>query len=512
MINVNSNGVNSSDVNKDNQLRKQLVEILDRVSAVEDPWRPVFHLSPPVGLLNDPNGLAFYGGRYHMFYQWNPLACAHGAKYWGHVSSSNLIDWQHHPVALTPAEDYESHGCYSGSAVVVNGVVNGVVNDDRLMFFYTGNVKKNDDSRESWQCLAELVVGGDKVIKSGPLFGIPEGYTRHVRDPKVWRQSDGRWAMVLGAQTLSTQTGDEQGKVLLYRSDDLHRWALVGELTGSHHQGLGDFGYMWECPDLFTLQGHDVLMACPQGLAAEGERYRNVYQCGYFTGHFDEQAGTFSHGEFTELDHGFEFYAPQTFEDDKGRRLLVGWMGVPEQDELSQPTIPYGWLHMMTLPRELVMVNGRLQQRVPVELMMLRKTMLLDGRFSGEQHISAACECLLNVRNRPFTLNWRDSAELSWDGERFLFTRLNWSSGLWEERVVRPEQVDTVRIFHDHSSLEVFINGGETVMTGRLFPKTKCLKGESLIIDLQIAEPLSMKVWELRSGFPDPMSAARDAT
>ena len=454
-----------------------------------DHWRPVFHLSPPVGLLNDPNGLVYHRGRYHMFYQWNPLACAHGTKFWGHVSSANLTDWQHHPVALAPDQSYDSHGCYSGSAVS---------DGDRIWLFYTGNVKHDDGGRESWQCLAE--VKGDEVIKHGPLFGIPEGYTRHIRDPKVWQQ-DGCWWMVLGAQNIA-----EQGRVLLYRSDDMYNWTQCGELAGGHVGELGAFGYMWECPDLFNLSGQDFLITCPQGLPAEPDRFQNVYQCGYFAGHFDAQQGSFEHGEFTELDNGFEFYAPQTFTDEHSRRLLIGWMGVPDQDEFSQPTVVHNWVHMMTMPRELVNIEGRIHQRVPLEMMQLRNGVLLEGRFAGSVQITEACEWSMQVDNKPVTLVWRHCAELSWDGSCFRFRRRNWATGQWQERVVRPERLDTVHIFHDHSSLEIFINGGERVLSGRIFPEAG-----NLTVDVQVEAPVAVKVWKLRDGFPSSDAAVRES-
>src|SRR5574343_167737 len=107
---------------KEIHLVKRMACALMSASAKQtyDPHRPQWHLSPPVGLLNDPNGFIQHKGRYHLFYQWNPLACAHGAKFWGHWSSADLVHWRHEPVALVPAESYESHGCYSGSAVADN--------------------------------------------------------------------------------------------------------------------------------------------------------------------------------------------------------------------------------------------------------------------------------------------------------------------------------------------------------------------------------------------------------
>lgn len=117
-----------------------------QLKAAADPHRPRWHLAAPVGLLNDPNGFIEHDGRYHLFYQWNPLGCEHRNKGWGHVTSTDLLHWQHEPVALLPTEAYESHGCYSGSAVSDE--------QGRLTLIYTGNVKYPDGSRTAYQCLA----------------------------------------------------------------------------------------------------------------------------------------------------------------------------------------------------------------------------------------------------------------------------------------------------------------------------------------------------------------------
>ncbi|EEW2245812.1 glycosyl hydrolase family 32, partial [Escherichia coli] len=113
--------------------------------ALADSHYPRWHHAPVTGLMNDPNGFIEFAGRYHLFYQWNPLACDHKFKCWGHWSSADLLHWQHEPIALMPDEEYDRNGCYSGSAVDSQGT---------LTLCYTGNVKFDDGSRTAWQCLA----------------------------------------------------------------------------------------------------------------------------------------------------------------------------------------------------------------------------------------------------------------------------------------------------------------------------------------------------------------------
>ncbi len=135
---------------------------------------------------------------------------------------------------------------------------------------------------------------------------------------------------------------------------------------------------MWECPDLFPLGECHVLISCPQGIAPAGEDYRNLYQCGWLAGNFDGER--FEHGAFHELDRGFEFYAPQTTRDSQGRRLLFGWLGLPEENEMSQPTIVHGWIHQMSCPRELFWQDEWLCQRPVAELAALKGELT---RFEG---------------------------------------------------------------------------------------------------------------------------------
>lgn len=402
-------------------LKKALRSVVaGQVRAAADPYRPGWHLAPPVGLLNDPNGFIQHNGRFHLFYQWNPLACAHGAKFWGHWSSADLLHWQHEPLALAPSEEYETHGCYSGSAVTDNG---------QLTLIYTGNVKYPDGSRTAFQCLARENAEGE-FDKTGPVFNLPQGYTGHVRDPKVWWH-DKHWYMVLGAQDLSLQ-----GKVLLLRSDDLSAWDLLGEIAGSGLHGLGEFGYMWECPDLFRLAENDILICCPQGLAAESDRYLNTFQSGYFVGQLDYANATFTHGDFAELDLGFEFYAPQTTQTDDGRRLLIGWMGIPDGDEFFQPTIQNGWLHTLTCPRELTLVAGKIIQKPARELQQLRRDeQIWQGIADYCLPLDITHAETEIVTEHPFIADFGGDMTLSFDGEWLRLSRKNRRTGEPEYRV-----------------------------------------------------------------------------
>jgi beta-fructofuranosidase len=453
----------------------------------KDPYRQQYHLMPPSGLLNDPNGWIQWQGTYHLFFQWNPYRPDHQHKFWGHYTSADLVGWQLEPIALAPSEWYEKNGCYSGSSIDLNG---------KLALLYTGNVKDENNNRESYQCLAVSENGID-FEKKGPVVDeLPEGYTAHFRDPKVWKEN-GSYYFVIGAQTENLE-----GEVLLYRSEDFHTWECLGPIAGAQRNGLGKFGYMWECPDYFRLGSTDVLIVSPQGLDREEMKYENTYQAGYFLGNADLQKVDFQHGEFHELDEGFEFYAPQTTEDEHGRRILIGWMGVPDSDEEYQPTVKEGWVHCMTIPRELHSDGTIITQSPVKELEELREGTPLEMRialsFGAEAVVTPASEIILDTKEAgDFQLKLRDEAELSYNAADQILTlsRPRFRDGEKETRKCRVDRLEELRLYLDSSSLEVFINQGEKVMTARYFPEQ-----HANTVKVSGADgSLTWKSWELKS-------------
>nr|WP_245831735.1 sucrose-6-phosphate hydrolase [Oceanobacillus senegalensis] len=435
-------------------------------TVASDSYRLHYHLMPPVGLLNDPNGFVFYKGKYHMFYQWNPFETKHGAKFWGHYISDDLVHWEEAPIALAPDQWYDKNGCYSGSAVVL---------EDKMYVFYTGNVKDEEGNRESYQCLA-ISDDGIHFEKKGPVIRVPEGYTAHFRDPKVFYKND-QWYMVLGAQTTA-----EEGEVVLYSSADLMNWRFLGSLVGSGHNGLGYFGYMWECPDLFELNDQDILIVCPQGLAPKGYEFQNIFQSGYFAGKVDYEQVSFDHGTFVELDRGFDFYAPQTTEDARGRRILFGWMGNAEDGDITHPTVKHEWIHALTLPRELKWENGKLVQQPVEELKSLRREevrhddVVIEGNLLELPEVAGQIvelELLVKDWNASeFTIQMGESTKIIYDQEASLFTLGR--AGIAGDKVVEYRRcvvrnLEHIRIFKDASSIEIFVNNGEEVFSSRVF-------------------------------------------
>ena len=429
-----------------------------------DKWRNKYHIMAPIGWINDPNGLCEFNGEYHCYYQYSPLSPMGGEKFWGHAISKDLVNWEDKGVALYPDIKEDKDGVYSGSAFVKDDIIN---------FFYTGNVKHpgNHDyiltGREQNVILVTSKDGINFSEKNVLLRNedFPENMSLHVRDPKVWEEN-GIYYMVIGARTK-----DDKGCILLYKSNDLYNWEFVSIPAGQ----LDNMGYMWECPDTFKLGDKDILLFSPQGMKAEGYKYNNVYQCGYVVGEFINDKNELKHGKFTEIDRGFDFYAPQTFKDSKGRRIIIGWMGVPDAVEHKNPTIDNFWQHQLTIPRELVLKNDKIYQIPVVELETLRKgdsiknKILLNENPVLKIFESNTFELKIDFeKSTEFEVEFRENCKLSFNNKIFKLEIGKAGYG----RDMRGVEIDTLkslRIFSDNSSLEIFLNDGEEVFSTRIY-------------------------------------------
>lgn len=427
-----------------------------------------YHLVPPYGLMNDPNGLIYFKGQYHVFFQWNPTGCQHANKHWGHLVSEDMLHWKRLPLALAPDQWFDKNGVYSGSAFV---------HQDELWLFYTGNVKDEEGNASSYQCLA-VSQDGIHFEKRGPLFEHPAGFTRHVRDPKVWfDERVGHYWMVLGAQHDSLQ-----GDTLVYQSHDLVSW----ELTGSILSQTAALGYMWECPDVVLLGEKDAFIFSPQGLDAVGERYHNLYQTVVQLGHFNEQGQFLADNpeKLVEVDAGFDYYAPQTFTTADGRVLQYAWMGIPEGKEMEMPTIQDGWIHSLTIPRELSIEQDVFIQRPARELVGLRtNSVQITWNQTRFESIfpSAAQEWAIRWNQDvegKLMIRLRDEVTIRYDQDlqQLSVYRTDWQTKEQEVRT-RTLQMPLIclQAFMDGSSLELFINDGQEVFSLRFFAEEEKL-------------------------------------
>ena len=466
-------------------LERNVAAIEKNADMTEGRFRLGHHLMPPVGWLNDPNGLCWYKGKYHVFFQYAPFDVEGGLKFWGHYTSEDMIDWKYEGTALYPDSSYDCHGVYSGSALV---------DDGKLHLFFTGNVKIDGDydyineGRETSTLHVESEDGihfsnKEEVIS---FSEYPEEFTCHIRDPKVWKEN-GKYFMVLGGRL----KGDK-GAVLVYESGDLKEWKLLRTITTPEV-----FGYMWECPDYFELDGEKILSVSPQGLTREEFRFQNIYQSGYF---ILKEDGSVDVKDFREWDMGFDFYAPQTFTDVQGRRILIGWMGMPDADEeYVNKTIEEGWQHCLTVPRELKLKDGKILQYPVKELENLRKekTVLNDENSAVELRVEVNEGFDLVLEEIALT---GSSFQISMGGQ-MLFRYENGTAEIGfpgvtgAGRKVRKAQINelrNIRFLVDTSAVEIYLNDGETVFSTRYYPDR-----EDLLLKIQGGK-FKGNLWNLR--------------
>jgi len=424
----------------------------------EDPYKNKYHLMAPVGLINDPNGLIFYKGLFHVFFQWSPFETFHAKKYWGHYTSPDLITWSVEKVALSPDQWFDKDGCYSGSAIEKDG---------KLFLFYTGNVKNEKGERETYQCLAVSNDGFD-FTKKGPIIYLPDGYTAHFRDPKVFREKDDYY-MLVGAQNVH-----QKGEVVLYRSIDLYKWQMVGTVKGSEQKGLGYLGYMWECPDIIKVEHHSyILFISPQGFT-ESEKI-NENQSYSFVGDFDFTEPAFHHHSYRKLDYGFDFFAPQVLKDPNGRHILFAWMGPGGETVDLHPTIKNKWIHTLTIPREIELIDGKVYQNPIEELKILRnnkESYSEENRNSrNEIHLHGASrELELEVKTKGnFQLTLSPLVNISFKNQEFLVERQIIVGSDIKRKTLSLPAVWQMRMFIDQSTVEIFLNEGEYVFSLRHF-------------------------------------------
>lgn len=301
--------------------------------------RQRLHLKAPDNWVNDPNGFIYYKGYYHLFYQYFPYEPRWGTMHWGHAVSKDLVTWEHRGIALQPSVREDQNGCFSGSALEEDG---------RLYLVYTGVRYEVVNPKDPHTCLNEQFESAQLMISSGdgftfdnekgkrviipPVIDRSIGDRTHTRDPKIWRGKDA-WYLVLGS------TVEEQyGEVLFYRSEDLENWTYINKAWKGP-----EYGWMWECPDVFETEGEGVLLVSAMGLLKNGEKEKNQTIC--FPVEMDEDSCQMEIPDtYQFVDYGMDLYAPQTTLDAEGRRVMEAWIRMP------CPT-KQGWIGMYSSPR-----------------------------------------------------------------------------------------------------------------------------------------------------------------
>lgn len=304
------------------------------------------HLKANKNWINDPNGFIWYKGKYHLFYQCFPYAPQWGRMHWGHAVSDDMVTWEEKGIALFPSKTDDRSGCFSGSAVEKDG---------KMYVFYTGvnyltedanniNCTVNDDFVS-----AQLMITSDDGMKFDNFRDkktiIPTitdekiGSDVHTRDPKVWRGKDA-WYMIIGS------TVNSVGRLLFYKSDDLENWTYLNCYEKK------DFGWMWECPDYFKVDGSEIVVFSPMGILKDKKEYDSAPICAFVS--FDEETGKLEPSDdYQMFDYGLDLYAPQSTTDENGNRVIISWVRMPEP-------VNGEWHGMMCIPRIVEVRNNHI--------------------------------------------------------------------------------------------------------------------------------------------------------
>ncbi len=446
--------------------------------AADEPYRPAFHFSPKNAWMNDPNGMVYHKGKYHLFFQHNPDSTVWGPMHWGHATSTDLVHWEEQPIGLYP----DSLGTiFSGSAVVDRHNTAGF-GAGALVAIFTHHNHAIEDAKtglHQYQSLAYSTDDGKTWTKYEANPVLPNPGIWDFRDPKVmWHEATGKWVMTLATKQTIT----------FYASPNLKEWTHLSEFG----EGIGAHGGVWECPDLipFDLDGQTVWVLLVS-INPGGPNGGSATQ--YFVGDFDGKTFTPHETETKWLDHGRDNYAGITWSNTGDRRVFIGWMN--NWDYANQ--VPTGqWRGAATVARDLSIrqVAGKWYvASVPVPELdaiatpvhesprLQPATSLADafGKLPGTYRLDFTASAgadfqatLGNGRDEQVAIGYRASSrEFFVDRQRSGNTAFN---DKFASRDTAPrigaDSVIRVSLLVDRASVELFADDGLTVMTETFFP------------------------------------------
>ncbi|SFU12077.1 fructan beta-fructosidase [Algoriphagus locisalis] len=446
-------------------------------SQVNEDYRPIYHFTPETGWMNDPNGLVYLDGEYHLFYQHYPDSTVWGPMHWGHAVSTDLVNWESLPIALYP----DSLGyIFSGSAVFDAENSSGLGTDENpplvaIFTYHDAELANTDSETFQSQAIAFSLDKGRTWEKYEANPVLPNPGIRDFRDPKVSQitNPDGSksWLMTLAVLD----------QINFYSSPDLKNWSLIGVFG----KNIGAHGGVWECPDLLpfkTPSGEDkwvLLVSINPGGPQNGSATQ------YFIGDFENGQFTPDDTMIRWLDYGPDNYAGVTYSNlpaEQNRTLFIGWMS----NWLYANEVPtVAWRSAMTVPRELSLfdVNGTLllKSAPALELEKLRsKEFLVNDQSSTLP--SEAVEIAAEIESDSFTMSFSNVA-----GDSLILSKENGLVSIDRRKAGKSDfnkyfaaihsapmswEAKEIRIFMDASSIELFVNDGELAMTSILFPSS----------------------------------------
>ncbi|MGI4020377.1 MAG: glycoside hydrolase family 32 protein [Janthinobacterium lividum] len=479
----------------------------------QEQYRPQFHFSPQKNWMNDPNGMVYFEGTYHLFFQQNPVALTMGAIHWGHATSTDLIHWQQQPTALFP----DSLGyIFSGSAVADVNNTSGFGKNGQtpLVAFFTSHNPQGEKAGKTTyenQSMAYSLDKGKSWTKfsSNPVLKNPG--IKDFRDPKVkWYEPQKKWLMALAVKD----------RIHFYSSKNLKQWTKESEFGVNR----GSHGGVWECPDLIEMDNAGkkewvLLVSINPGGPNGGSATQ------YFTGNFDGKTFTSADTKTKWIDYGTDNYAGVTWSNVSGAPLFLGWMSNWQYGQLV-PTKT--WRGTMTIPRKLSLKtvnNSDYLASKPVEALekIAGKAVSLDQinikndydltqifdvtsglyklNFSGKQ-INDFCIILSNDAHEQLVIGYDKKANQYYT-DRSKSGKVDFEKGFAKTHFaprIASDSATELTLLVDHTSAELFADGGLTCMATIFFPKQPYnhiqLKAPNgLTIDQLTFEPIK-SIWK----------------
>ena len=435
----------------------------DKIKNID---RPVYHFTPDIGWMNDPNGFSFFGGEYHLFYQYNPYDIKWGPMHWGHAKTKDFINWDRLPVALAPDDEIRGQ-CFSGTAIS---------EDDRHLLIYTvHNAGKEEQAVEIGNGVEYKSISNSPVIK---VKHLPKGFDGiDFRDPKIWKEDENYYCIV------SAKNDRGLGSLLIFESSNLIDW----KYDGIFFENDGNYGKMWECPDFFKFGDKYAVIVSVMEMQARGREYFNGHQVIYFIGDYDRESHKFIPVEKGKtMDFGFDYYAPQSLYA-AGKPLSIAWL-----HDWGNDLSPEGskWCGQMTYPRVLELKENLIYQ-MPDNIIKnhyeneYRSSFTLEKNkvYTDKNLDSRVARLDLDIIN---TDAGKCAIYLAADDRYNSFIKINMKkkslkfsrrfSGLVKDAIdERKIDIDiengklNLTILLDRFSIEIFVNNGKQVLSSRIY-------------------------------------------
>ncbi|GAA0491529.1 glycoside hydrolase family 32 protein [Alkalibacterium sp. s-m-22] len=469
--------------------------VKEKKNEVNKQYYPTFHFAPTVGWMNDPNGVSFYQEYYHLFYQYYPYDSQWGPMHWGHAKSKDGLKWEHLPVALAPDENYDKGGCFSGSAIEKDGI---------LYLMYTGHLPNEEDETLTRQN-QNIAFSEDGVnfvkYENNPVLSeedVPSGSSVvDFRDPKIV-EKNGTYYCVIGSKTVNNE-----GQVLLYKSNDLFNWEFVSVVL-EHNKYLGS---MVECPDLLLFEKKQVFMLSAMDYTDEVTKVFYPHITWIIEGEMDWNKYKFEVSKVYEMDKGLDFYAPQSVrigEQYVAFAWMQGWnRTLPTHDN------KHLWAGQMSLPRTIAEEGLSLKFNYLENIKDQIKEDLVISNFDFEEEliIGNPVEYLkVKISNQvinnfeiTFSNELNEQLKSIIENNTVVFSRESLNVEIRDYKQDKLSETKRtnykgdfvdIEFFVDKSSIEIFINGESSItstyymdspITNVLLSSTDTLKIDTIV-------------------------------